>query len=86
MIGRVGAEGETEKHDNDKRKKGARSFFIEVNLFVVDLERHKGMMRGVIEEKTRNLSSWVWMGSISLGFFLEGIEISFLDLNEEQYI
>ena len=53
---------------------------------MVDLECHKGSMRGVIEEKGRNFSSWVWMGSFNLGFFLEGIEISFLDSKEEQWV
>ena len=52
----------------------------------MDLKRHKGMMRGVIEEKRINFSSWVWMGSFSLGFFLERIERSFLDTKEEQWV
>ena len=51
----------------------------------MDLEHHKGMMRGVIEEKRRNFSSWVWMGPFGLGFFLEGIERSYLDKKEEQW-
>ena len=53
---------------------------------MVDLECHKGAMRGVIEEKRRNFSSWVWMGSFNLGFFLEGIKRSFLDSKEEQWV
>ena len=66
-------------------KVGERSFPIEAKLFIVDLEHHKGMMRGVIEEKRRNFSSWVWMGPFGLGFFLEGIERSYLDKKEEQW-
>ena len=53
---------------------------------MVDLEHHKGTMRGVIEEKRRNLSSCVWMGSFSLGFFLDGIERRVLDSKEEQWV
>ena len=52
----------------------------------MDLERHKGMVRGVIEEKRKNFSSWVWLGSFSQEFFLEGIERSFLDTKEEQWV
>ena len=65
-------------------KEGARSFSIEAKLFMVDLERHKGTLRMVIEEKRRSFSSWVWMSPFNIGFFLEGIERSFLDTKEEQ--
>ena len=79
-----GRDGKTRRQQ--QKKEGARSLSIVAKLFVVDLECHKGSMRGVIEEKRRNLYSWVWMGSFSLGFFLERIERSFLDLKEEQWV
>ena len=55
-------------------------------MFTVDLKHHKGMMRGVIEAKRRSFSSWVWMGPLSLGFFLEGIEKRYLDTKEEHWV
>ena len=40
----------------------------------------------VSEERRRSSSSWVWLSPASLGFFLEGIERSFQESKESQWI
>ena len=54
-------------------------------MFVINVGRKKGALRRVIEESRRSLSSWVGMGPMSQGFFLEGIERAFRVSNEEQW-
>ena len=74
--------------DRSRRRRGAEEskiFSVEAKTFIVDLGRLKGPPRGVIEERRRHLSSWVWLGPASLGFFLEGIKRSFRELREEQW-
>ena len=48
--------------------------------------RQKGWLQGVIEERRRNFSSWVWLGHATLGFFLEGVKRSFREPREEQWV
>ena len=56
----------------------AKSFLLEVGL-------KKGVVREVIEERSRGFSSWVGLGPTILGFFLEGIERAYQALKEEKW-
>ena len=50
-----------------RAEKSLKVFFLYIGM-------KKGALRGVIEERRKGVSSWVGLGPVSLGFFLEGIE------------
>ena len=55
---------------------------MEAKVFILDLKRQKGFLRGVIKGR-KNVSSWLGVGLASLGFFLERVERSFQVKGEE---
>ena len=55
------------------------SFEVESKTFEIEVERKKGKMQVIIEERKRGVSSWIKMGSDSLGFVVEGLALCIKD-------
>ncbi|RVW15113.1 hypothetical protein CK203_083357 [Vitis vinifera] len=49
------------------------SFTVESKMFEIVLDERRGKPQFLIMEKKRGVSSWVRLGSESLGFFMEGL-------------
>ena len=49
------------------------------------MEGIKGRSKG-LKKRRRNSSSWLWLGPASLWFFLEDIERSFCETQEEHWV
>ena len=56
-----------------------RSFEVESKTFEIEVERKKGKMQVIIEERKRGVSSWIKMGPDSLGFVVEGLALCIKD-------
>ena len=67
------------------QKRGVERFLMEAKTLFLNIRLQRGALRGVIEERRRNFSSCVGMGSNNLGFFLEEVERSFQRIEEIQW-
>ena len=67
-------EEEEEKSASQIRRKESR-FTVESKAFEIVVEERRGKIQGRIEEKKGGASSWVRLGSDSLLFFLEGLNL-----------
>ena len=68
-----GEEGEESPVPRSKRKEC--SFTVESKAFEIVVEDRRGKIQVLIVEKKGGVSSWVRLGSNSLGFFLEGLNL-----------
>ncbi|RVW74227.1 putative ribonuclease H protein [Vitis vinifera] len=57
-----------------RRKRERISFVVESKVFEIDAEEKKGKIQVAIWEKKKGISSWVRLGSASLGFLLESLD------------
>eukprot|EP00261_Vitis_vinifera_P035620 XP_019076863.1 PREDICTED: uncharacterized protein LOC109122937 isoform X1 [Vitis vinifera] len=56
------------------RKRERNSFVVESKTFEIDVEEKRGKIQVAIWEKKKGISSWVRLGSASLGFLLESLD------------
>ena len=42
-------------------------------MFEIEVEERNGRPQAIIVERKRGISSWVWLGPVSLGIFLESL-------------
>ena len=80
---RDGEEGEDNAANRRRRKES--SFIVESKVFEIVLEERKGQLQVIIVEKKRGASSWVRLGSESLGFFVEGLNHCIKDKKEGKW-
>ena len=66
-----GEEGEISATIRKRRKES--SFMVDSKMFEIVFDERKGKPQFLILEKKRGVSSWVRLGSESLGFFMEGL-------------
>ena len=67
--------GDEEDESATKRRKRERnSFVVESKTFEIDAEEKRGKIQVAIWEKKKGISSWVRLGSASLGFLLESLD------------
>ena len=57
-----------------RRKRERNSFVVESKTFEIDAEEKRGKIQVAIWEKKKGISSWVRLGSASLGFLLESLD------------
>ncbi|RVW74016.1 hypothetical protein CK203_055875 [Vitis vinifera] len=57
-----------------RRKRERNSFVVESKIFEIDAEEKRGKIQVAIWEKKKGISSWVRLGSASLGFLLESLD------------
>ena len=57
-----------------RRKRERNSFVVESKIFEIDVEEKRGKIQVAILEKKKGISSWVRLGSASLGFLLESLD------------
>ena len=55
------------------------SFGVESKTFEVEVEKKKGKMQATIMERKRGISSWIKLGTKSLGLFIECLVICIKD-------
>ena len=72
--GECDGEEEEEKSASQIRRKESR-FTVESKAFEIVVEERRGKIQGRIVEKKGGASSWVRLGSNSLAFFLEGLNL-----------
>ena len=69
-------EGDCEERENRaenrRRRKGSR-VGVESKVFEIEVEERKGKPQAIIVERKRGISSWVRLGPVSLGIFLESL-------------
>ncbi|RVW39230.1 hypothetical protein CK203_112422 [Vitis vinifera] len=63
-----------------------RSFEVESKTFEIEVERKKGKMQVIIEERKRGVSSWIKMGPDSLGFVVEGLALCIKDTQTGKWV
>ena len=63
-----------------------RSFEVESKTFEIEVERKKGKMQVIIEERKRGVSSWIKMGPDSLGFVVEGLALCIKDTRTGKWV
>ena len=78
-----GEEGEESSASRSRRKEC--SFTVESKAFEIVVEDRRGKIQGLIVEKKGGVSSWVRLGSDSLGFFLEGLNLCIKDEKEDRW-
>ena len=61
----------------NSRKKS--SFKVESKTFEIEVEKKKGKVQVILVERKRGVSSWVKMGSDSLGLFVESLALCIKD-------
>ena len=78
-----GEEGENSSAPCSKRKEC--SFAVESKAFEIVVDDRKGKPQVLIMEKKGGVLSWVCLGSESLGFFLEGLNLCIKDEKEARW-
>ena len=78
-----GEEGGESSAPRSRRKEC--SFTVESKAFEIVVDDRKGKIQVLIVEKKGGVSSWVRLGSDSLGFFLEGLNLCIKDEKEARW-
>ena len=78
-----GEEGEESSAPRSRRK--VCSFIVESQAFEIIVDDRKGKIQVLIVEKKGGVSSWVRLGSDSLGFFFEGLNLCIKDEKEARW-
>ena len=78
-----GTEGET--WSGIRKSRRVSSFGVESKLFEVVVEERKGKMKATMVERKGGISSWVKLGPVSLGLFLECLLLCLEEKSEEKW-
>ena len=78
-----GEEGEESSASRSRRREC--SFIVESKAFEIVVDDRRGKIQVLIVEKKGGVSSWVRLGSDSLGFFLEGLNLCIKDEKEDRW-
>ncbi|RVW83794.1 hypothetical protein CK203_041774 [Vitis vinifera] len=83
----VGAGEETEGETwlGTRKSRRVSNFGVESKSFEVVVEERKGKMKATLVERKRGISSWVKLGPVSLGLFLECLLLCLEEKSEEKW-
>ena len=83
MCAGEGIEGEF--WSGHRKSRRGSSFGVESKIFEVKVEEKKGKLQATIVERKRGISSWVKLGPVSLGLFLECLLLCLEETSDEKW-